>query len=36
MSLPHEARVVPRFYFDIRLDEPRAIHQATLPVGLEQ
>ena len=34
MSLPHEAPVVPRFYVDPRLDEPRAVNRATLPVGL--
>ena len=34
MSLPHETRVVMRYYFGLRLDELCAVHQATLPVGL--
>ena len=33
MSLPHERRVVMRYYFGLRLDELCAVHQA-LPVGL--
>ena len=34
MSLPHETRVVATYYFGSRLDELRAVNQATLPVGL--
>ena len=36
MSLPPETRVVTRYYFGVRLDELRPVHQATLPVGLER
>ena len=34
MSLPHDARVVARYYFGLRLDELRAVNQATPSVGL--
>jgi hypothetical protein len=36
MSLPHETRVVTRYYFGGRFEALRAVHQATLPVGLER
>ena len=36
MSLPHKTRVVMRYHFGFRLDELRAVHEATLPVELEQ
>ncbi len=36
MSLPHVTRAVTRYYFGARLDELRAVHQATLQVGLER
>ena len=36
MSLPHEPRVVTRYYFGVWLDELHAVHQATLPVGLDR
>ena len=29
-------RALSRYYFGLRLDELRAVHEATLPVGLER
>ena len=36
MSRPHKTRIVKKYLFDVRLDELRAVHEATLPVGLER
>ena len=36
MSRPHKTRVARKYLFDARLDELRAVHEATLPVGPER
>jgi hypothetical protein len=36
MFLPHKTRVITRYHFGVRLDELRAVHEATLPVELER